>query len=93
MGRAALITSAAVAALLASCASMTVKPKSAPASATLAAHGVECHSERTTGTLIAATVCTTPAERKRQADNAQQTKDVISNPIGGPCPPPNVQCH
>jgi hypothetical protein len=52
MRRAALITTAANAALLAGCASMAANPKPRPAEATLAARGVECHRERTTGTQI-----------------------------------------
>jgi hypothetical protein len=83
MRRAALITTAANAALLAGCASMAANPKPRPAEATLAARGVECHRERTTGTLIAATVCTTPAERERQAIDLQQSKDSLRN---GPIP-------
>ena len=56
MRGAALITTAAIVALLAGCASMAANPK--PADAAFAARGVECHRERTTGALIAATVCT-----------------------------------
>jgi len=41
MRRAALITTAAIAALLAGCAGMAANPK--PADATLAARGVDCH--------------------------------------------------
>jgi hypothetical protein len=92
MRRAALITTAALAALLAGCATTAAKPKPQPVPAPLAARGVECRSERLTGTLIAATVCTTPAERQRQGDNTQQNKDWMSNPKAGPCPP-NVACN
>lgn len=92
MRRAGLITTAALAALLAGCATTAAKPKPQPVQAPLAARGVECHSERLTGTLVAATVCTTPAERQRQADNVERTKDWMSKPNAGPCPP-NVQCH
>jgi len=92
MRGAALITTAALAALLAGCASTAGNRKPRPADATLAARGVECHSERLTGTLIAASVCTTPAERERQADNTRQSKDWMSKPNAGPCPP-NVKCN
>ncbi len=91
MRRAALITTAAIAALLAGCASVAANPK--PADATLAARGVECHRERTTGTLIAATVCTTPAERERQAIDLQQSKDSLYNGPIPTCPPHDMSCH
>jgi hypothetical protein len=77
MRRAALITTAAIAALLAGCASMAANPKPRPAEATPAARGVECHSECTTGSLIAATVCTTAADRERRAIDLQQSKDTL----------------
>jgi hypothetical protein len=95
MRRAALSTTAALAALaalLSGCATTAAKPKPQPLPPALAARGVECHSERATGTLIPATVCTTPAERARQADNTEQTKDWMNKPKAGPCPP-NVQCN
>jgi hypothetical protein len=63
-----------------------------PTNATLAAHGIECHKERTTGSLVAAKVCTSAEERARQADAVQKTKDWMDNASAGPCPP-NVQCH
>jgi hypothetical protein len=84
---ATLATLATLAALVGGCAATTAKPKPQPVPAPPAARGVECHSERITGTLIAATVCTTPAERARQADNTEQTRDWMSKPKGGACPP------
>lgn len=92
MRPAVLITTAAIAALVAGCASRAVKEKPLPASATLAAHGIECHKERATGSLIEATRCTTAAEREREAGNAQETKDWLDNPKAGPCPP-GLPCH
>ena len=92
MRGAVLITTAALAALLGGCASTAANRKPRLADATLAARGVECHTERPTGTLIGATVCTTPAERERQAGNTQQTKDWMGKPNAGPCPP-NVKCN
>jgi hypothetical protein len=91
MRGAAPITTAASAALLAGCASMAANPK--PAGATLAARGVECHTERTTGTLIAATVCTTPAERARQAIDLQQSKDSLHNGPVPTCSPHDMSCR
>jgi hypothetical protein len=93
MRRAALITTAASAALLAGCASMAAKPKPRMAEPTLAARGVECHSERTTGTLIAATVCTTAAERERQAIDLQQSKNSLLNGPVPTCPPHDMSCR
>ncbi len=73
MRRAALITAAAIAALLAGCASVAANLKPRPAEATLVARGVECHRERPTGTLIGATVCTTPADRAALFRRAPRT--------------------
>ena len=92
MQRALLI---AIAVLLGGCATPAVHPQAKlkpPDAAALAAHGVQCHEERATGSLIAATVCTTPAERARATENAQQTKDWMSNPSGGACAP-GEGCH
>lgn len=77
---------------MAACANRVVKQQSLPASATLAAHGIECHKERATGSLVAATVCTSAAQRARAAENAQETKDWINNDKAGPCPP-HVVCN
>ena len=74
------------------CAGRAAREQPAPTSATLAAHAIECHKERATGSLIAATVCTSAAERARAADSVQKTKDWIDKATAGPCPP-NVQCH
>ena len=73
------------------CASRAVK-ESPPSSATLAAHGIQCHKERATGSLVEATVCTSAAQRSRAAENAQETKDWMNNVKAGPCPA-NVQCN
>lgn len=77
---------------LTACASRAAPEKPMPASATLAAHGIECHKERATGSLVAATVCTSAAERARAAENAQETKDWLNSGKAGPCPP-NVVCN
>lgn len=83
MQRAVLI---AIAVVSGSCATPHPRPTPPrPESATLAAHGIECHKERATGSLVAATVCTSPAERARAAENAQQTKDWMNNVKAGPC--------
>lgn len=74
------------------CASRAVKEASPPSSATLAAHGIQCHKERATGSLVEATVCTSAAQRSRAAENAQETKDWMNNVKAGPCPA-NVQCN
>lgn len=79
-----------IAVLSGGCATPRAQPQ--PADATLAAHGVQCHEERATGTLIAATVCTTPAARARAAQDTQEAKDWMNNVKAGPCPP-NVQCN
>lgn len=92
MRQVALITTAALAVLAAGCASRPARPQPLPDGATLAARGIECHKERATGSLITATVCTTAAERARQASDAQQTKDWMSKPSGGPCGPAEG-CH
>jgi hypothetical protein len=92
MRRAVLTTIAAIAALFAGCASKAVTPKPLPASATLAAHGVECHKERATGSLIDTTVCTSAAEREREAGDTQQTKDWLHNQPAGACQPSDA-CH
>jgi hypothetical protein len=76
---------------IAACTSRAVKEEPMPTSATLAARGIECHKERATGSLVAATVCTSAAERARQVDEAQQTKDWMEKAKGGPCTP-NVPC-
>lgn len=91
MRRAALMTTVVIAALLAGCASMAANPK--PADATLTARGVECHTERTTGTLIAAPVCTTRAERERRAIDLQQSKDTLHNGPVPTCPPHDMSCR
>ena len=93
MRRAALITTAAIAALLAGCASVAANPKPRPADAAVAARGVECHKERTTGTLIAATVCTTRAARERQAIDLQQSKNSLLNGPVPTCPPHDMSCR
>jgi hypothetical protein len=93
MRGAALITTAASAALLAGCASMAANPKPRPADAALAARGVECHTERTTGTLIAATVCTTTAARARQAIDLQQSKNSLLNGAVPTCSPHDMSCR
>lgn len=74
------------------CASRAVQPEPQPTSAALAAHGIECHKERATGSLVEATVCTSPAQRSRAADDAQQTKDWMNNVPAGPCAPVEA-CH
>ena len=87
MQRAALI---AIGVLLTGCATTGSHPQPKPGppdAAALAAHGVQCHEERATGSLIAATVCTTPAGRARATENAQQTKDWLNNAKAGPCAP------
>lgn len=89
MGRLVMI---AIAALAAGCANRAPKVQPMPAKATLAAHGIECHKERATGSMVAATVCTSAAERARQAADVQETKDWMNNVKAGPCPP-NVQCN
>ena len=61
--------------------------KSLPPSAVLAAQGIECHKERATGSLVAATVCTNATERARAADNAQHSKDWLEKKSAGPCAP------
>lgn len=66
--------------------------KSLPPAAILAAQGIECHKERATGTLVAATVCTSAAERARAADNTRQSKDWLGKKDAGPCPPTGP-CH
>lgn len=77
---------------LTACASRAATHKPMPASATLAAHGIECHKERATGSLVAATVCTSAAQRARAAESAQETKDWMNNDKAGPCPA-NVVCN
>ena len=69
------------------CASRAVQPEPQPTSAALAAHGIECHKERATGSLVAAKVCTSAAQRARRAADAQETKDWMNNPKAGPCAP------
>ena len=69
------------------CASRAPQKQPPPPAATLAAHGIECHKERATGSLIEATVCTTPAERARAADDTQKTKDWMEKANAGPCVP------
>ena len=63
-----------------------------PSSATLAAHGIECHKERATGSLVETTVCTSAAERARAAEDAQKTKDQMNNVPAGPCTA-TAPCH
>jgi len=77
---------------LAACTSRPVKQEPLPTATTLAAHGIECHKERTTGSLVATTVCTSAAERAHEADATQKTKDWMNNASAGRCPP-NVQCN
>lgn len=77
---------------LTACVSRPAPEKPTPSSATLGAHGIECHKERATGSLVAATVCTSAAQRTRAAENAQETKDWLNNAKAGPCPP-NSACN
>lgn len=72
---------------MAACASRAARQQPLPASATLAARGIECHKERATGSLIEATVCTSAAQRAHAAENAQETKDWMNNAKAGPCAP------
>ena len=67
------------------CASRAVTHEPTPTGATLAAHGIECHKERATGSLVEARVCTSAAERARAAEDAQKTKDQMNNVPAGPC--------
>lgn len=76
---------------LSACASRAVK-ETPVSSATLAAHGIECHKERATGSLVEAMVCTSPAQRTRAADDAQKTKDWMHTVPAGPCMPVEA-CH
>lgn len=89
MQRPVLIT---IAVLLGGCATVRPQPQPRPSDATLAAHGVKCHKERATGSLVAAAVCTSAADRARQAADAQQTKDWLNNDKSGPCPK-YMDCH
>ena len=72
----------------------TTRPmkESPPSSATLASHGIECHKERATGSLVEATVCTSAAQRAHTVDDAQKTKDWMNNVPAGPCAPTGP-CH
>jgi hypothetical protein len=70
---------------LSACASRAATREPMPTGATLAAHGIECHKERATGSLVEATVCTSAAERARAAEDAQKTKDQMNNVPAGPC--------
>jgi hypothetical protein len=72
---------------IAACASRPAKPQPQPSAAALAAHGIECHKERATGSLVEATVCTSAAQRARAADDVQKTKDWMNNVPAGPCLP------
>lgn len=72
---------------VAACAGRPAREQPLPSSATLAAHGIECHKERATGSLVAATVCTSAAERAREAENTQKVKDQMNNVPAGPCVP------
>ena len=67
------------------CASRAATQEPMPTGATLAAHGIECHKERATGSLVEARVCTSAAERARAAADAQKTKDQMNNVPAGPC--------
>lgn len=78
--------------VLTACAGRPAPEKPTPSSATLAAHGIECHQERVTGSLVAATVCTSAADRARQAADAQEAKEWLNNDKAGPCPK-NMQCN
>lgn len=77
---------------LTACASRAATEKSMPSGSTPAAHGIECHKERTTGSLVAATVCTSAASRARAAEHVQETKDWMNNVKAGPCPA-NMPCN
>ena len=90
MRRGALIATVLMATLITGCAPVPAKVESA--SAPRAAHALQCHKERVTGTMIDTTVCTTPAERERQADDLQQTKDWLGKQSAGPCSA-TAPCH
>ena len=74
------------------CAGRAVKQEPQPTSAALAAHGIECHKERATGSLVEASVCTSRAQRAHAADDAQKTKDWMNSVPAGPCMPVEA-CH
>ena len=77
---------------MAACTSRPVKQEPPPSGAALAAHGIECHRERATGSLVEATVCTSAAQRARAADDTQKTRDWMNNVPAGPCTPVEG-CH
>ncbi len=69
-----------VAALLAMSACSTT-----PAPATAAAAGVECHSEKQTGSSFPVRVCTTQAQRDAQRDDTQEMRDKMNRFPGSFC--------
>ena len=78
--------------IVTACAGRPPPKQPLPTTADLAAQGIECHKERATGSNVAATVCTTAADRARAADSARETKDLMESTKAGGCPP-NVICN
>jgi predicted small lipoprotein YifL len=57
-----------------------------PAPSTTPDEGIQCRTERVTGSLVGTRVCTTKAQREQRARSAQDMEDVLNRRAMGPCP-------
>ena len=80
----------ALALLATSACSTTPAPTAAPIAA---AAGVECHSEKQTGSSFPVKVCTTQAQRDAQRDDTQTATDRIKRFPGSFCNPQVGACR
>jgi hypothetical protein len=60
-------------------------PPAAIATAPPPGHDIECHSETTTGTLIAKRVCLTKAQRDARDEAARRAQDTLSRSTATSC--------
>jgi hypothetical protein len=69
----------------------TKPPPAAVATAPPPGRDLECHSETTTGTLIAKRVCLTKAQRDARDEAARRAQDTLSRSTATSCGGANAQ--
>jgi len=48
--------------------------------------GIQCRTDRPTGTLLATKICTTAEQRRAAAEHAQEVRDKIDKSVPTTCP-------
>jgi hypothetical protein len=78
------IVAAALGAVLVACATPNVPP--ARSVAVSNPHGLQCHTERITGSMIDTRVCTTPAQREAMGIQTRSMQNTLNQQQIATCP-------